>query len=271
MLSQTRAPLSFYALKNLYEQDPPGVIQDIPPDEQIHGGDTDHYFRVGNSALRGIKSAMLVAGRATFENILDFGCGHGRVLRILRAAFPAARLTAWDLMPEAVEFCARTFDAIPVVSRVKPEQIELEGNYDLIWCGTVFTNLSRRHWLGVLDLLYRSLAPRGLLVFATQGRFVAERIRGGVCNYNLDAQGLPQLLAEFERDGFAYRDYPLDFLRREFPLAISEYGISIQTPVWVCSQLARYPDLQLLTYTERGWDRHQDVVACIRDDFGVSR
>jgi SAM-dependent methyltransferase len=268
MPTQTRAPLGLYALKNLYEQNPPGVIQDIAPDEHMHLGDTAHYFSVTNSALRGIKLAMLAAGKETFQNILDFGCGHGRVLRILRAAFPPAQITACDLIPEAVAYCAQTFDAVPVLSQVDPDQIQLEGNYDLIWCGTVLTNLSRKHWLGVLDLLHRLLAPKGVLVFTTQGRFVADRIRSGIFNYDLDDRELPRLLAEFERDGFAYRNYPTDFLRRQFPVEITEYGISIQTPVWVCSQLARYPDVRLLTYTERGWDNHQDIIACIREDVG---
>jgi SAM-dependent methyltransferase len=265
MNSQARASLALYALKNLYEQNPPNIIEDIAPDEQMHVGDAGHYFDVANSALRGIKLAMLAAEKDTFENILDFGCGHGRVLRILRAAFPDARITACDLIPAAVDYCAQIFGAIPVLSQESPDQIELEGGYDLIWCGTVLTNLNHDSWLGCMNLFHRSLAPDGVLVFTTHGRFVAERIRGGISNYDLDEHELPGLLEEFDQNGFVFRNYPLDFLRRQFPVEIAEYGISIQAPAWVCGQLAQFVGFRLVTFTERGWDNHQDIIACVRD------
>ena len=46
--------------------------------------------------------------------MLDFACGHGRVMRTLKAAFPDALLTACDIDRDGVDFCARTFGAAPV-------------------------------------------------------------------------------------------------------------------------------------------------------------
>ena len=99
------------------------------------------------------------------------------------------------------------------------------------------------------------LEPQGVLVFTTGGRYVAEGQRSGDISYHrLPPEGLRGMLADYDRDGFGYRDFP----------DATDYGTSIATPSWVCSQLERFPGFKLLTYTERGWDRHQDVVACQR-------
>ncbi len=83
--------------------------------------------------------------------------GHGRVLRALKAAFPGAHLTACGHRRDGVEFCARVLGATPIVSRENPAEIELEGPYDLIWCGSLLTHMDAARWPGFLDLL--SLAP----------------------------------------------------------------------------------------------------------------
>ena len=56
------------------------------------------------------------ASRHGFESILDFGCGFGRVLRMLKAAYPEARLTAADVKREGVDFCARRHLGVSIAS-----------------------------------------------------------------------------------------------------------------------------------------------------------
>src|SRR4051812_20897648 len=56
----------------------------VDPHDAMHVGDGEHYLRVGLSAMRCIRAAT--AG--TPRRILDLPCGHGRVLRMLRAAYP---------------------------------------------------------------------------------------------------------------------------------------------------------------------------------------
>jgi hypothetical protein len=68
-----------------------------------------HYFSVRLSALRAIEGAI-AHSNANFDvgRILDFPCGYGRVLRFLRARFPAASITAYDIDPVALDFCKHT-------------------------------------------------------------------------------------------------------------------------------------------------------------------
>lgn len=59
-------------------------------DESVPGA-REHYFMVGRSALRCVEVAMFTAGKTRDARILDLSCGHRRVMRWLRAAFPKPR------------------------------------------------------------------------------------------------------------------------------------------------------------------------------------
>ena len=129
------------------------VNDQIAPDDGMWDGNPSHYFGVGQSALHCIKVSMLAAGIETFTNILDLPCGHGRVLRHLQHAFPRAQLTACDINMSATEFCARTFGAAPVKGYESPGKIALQGNYDLIWVGSLLTHFGFFGWRWLSPIL----------------------------------------------------------------------------------------------------------------------
>src|SRR4051794_35051512 len=78
-----------------------------PLDTMFRWHERDHYFSVGRSARECIAACMLAAPNADAARILDFGCGYGRVLRVLGEEFPRASITASDVDREAVDFCER--------------------------------------------------------------------------------------------------------------------------------------------------------------------
>jgi len=242
-----------YQLKELFEQKTSNVIREISPNDSMYVTE-EHYFSVGHSALKCIKLAMLAAGKEDFKNILDLPCGHGRVLRMLKAAFSKAQITACDLDRDAVDYCAKVFGATSVYSKKQPDQIAIQGKFDLIWCGSLLTHLKSSHWGSLLNLFNSLLCPGGLLIFSTQGRCSIHWIRSGICTYDLDSTQLSILLDGWERNGFGYVDY----------LNMNDYGVSVSSLAWVLLQLEKLPDLRLLTVTEMGWDNHQDVIACVR-------
>jgi SAM-dependent methyltransferase len=259
-----RSPIRLAELRELFEWQPANVHAEISPEDGMYvEGHRDHYLSVGRSALQGIKLAMLAAGKDDCQDILDMGCGYGRVLRTLKAAFPEARLTASDLLRDAVDFCAKAFGATPAYSKERPEQIRINGTFDLIWCGTMLTNLNSDRWRGFFDLFHSLLRPGGILVFTTHGHLVADRLRNRSDTYGLQENVVRKLLEDYDRLGFGYGDYSADVL--QIAHIESDYGISVSSPSWVCSRVAELPSLRLLTYTARGWDNHQDVVACVRD------
>jgi hypothetical protein len=82
------------------------VIEEISAKDAMFAGNFEHYFTVGFSAMRCINVAMHAAQLTEFGSILDMPSGYGRVLRILKAYFPKARLTACDLNGFHVNSCS---------------------------------------------------------------------------------------------------------------------------------------------------------------------
>ena len=235
------------------------VNEDISEQDGMFDGSRDHYFSVGQSARYSIEVARMAAGIETFDNILDLPCGYGRVLRHLQVAFPGAQLTACDINRDGVDFCAATFGAVPVYGHNSPGEIQLEGNYDLIWVGSLLTHLDESRCSAFLAHFHANLRPKGLLVFTLHGRTVADRMRAQISNYGLDLTGVSQVLQRYATEGFGYASYPV-----ATPAVGEDYGISLASPCWAYNQIQKLPDMQLVNYTEKGWDNHQDVVSLRR-------
>jgi SAM-dependent methyltransferase len=227
------------------------VIKEISPRDAMFGGDEEVYFEAGRSALECVESALTSAGAARPARILDLPCGHGRTLRALKAGFPDAELIACDIDPDGIGFCARVLGALPVQSHFSPEHVEIPGKVNLIWCGSLLTHLDSFRWDGFLSLFERSLANDGVLVFTTHGRAMAERL--GAVSLRDFVRPTDNLLADYERYGFGYSDYPR---------TPREYGISLSSPAWVRTLLEQRPGLREVDYMESAWGM-QDVVACV--------
>jgi SAM-dependent methyltransferase len=227
--------------------------REISPEDNMIGTGPERYFRWGLSALECIRLGLRAAEyEGPLRTVLDLPCGHGRVLRMLAAAYPGARLHACDLNEDAVRFCSRTFGAVPVLSDERPEQIVLPGRYDLIWVGSLFTHIDVSSWLGFLRLLIDHMTPGGVLVFTTLGRtFAGELERAERKATIADPESF---LAAYQRDGFAYQDFP----------STHGYGLAAARPSWVCATLEQYSEIELISYTEGGWNGRQDAVACRR-------
>ena len=242
------------ALEALAEP-PPGVEQEIAAgDEMFTTGRRDLYFQLGAAALRAVRLALLTAGKGAPARILDFPCGHGRVLRMLKAEFPDAALAAGDLNADGVAFCARRFGATPIESSLRAEEVAIEGRFDLVWCGSLLTHLDRDRWPGFFSLLVGAVDRGGVLVFTAYGRDRAERIRSRTALHGIGEHGARKILGEYDRDGFGYADYEGQELS----------GMSLTSPAWVCDRIAAESSLRLVSYTESGWHGQQDVIAVSR-------
>lgn len=229
-----------------------GVSREISPEDEMFLGDAEHYFDVGDSALHCVESALrsLHRRKETVGRILDLPCGHGRAMRFLRKAFPQARLTACDLNISGVEFCAKIFAAEPVISVEDVTRIPLPGEFDLIWCGSLLTHLSRNRCAAFLELFQRVLATGGILVFTLHGRSYEQTLVNGKDLSQLTAGQITALLAEYRQTGFGYVDYA----------GGTGYGFSLAHPSFVTSTLISAPGWRLVGYHERGWDKRQDVI-----------
>ena len=229
-----------------------GVLQDIAPGDEMYRENEAHYFDVGESALHCIETALSAARRpkASITKILDLPCGYGRVMRFLQKEFPNAKLTACDLNQDGIDFCEKKFGARPVVSQVDAQNIPLYEEFDLIWCGSLLTHLSKENCASFIQLFQRLLRPGGVVVFTTHGRRCAIELKMGKHRCGLNDKQIAQLLIEYSRTGFGYVDYT----------SVSGYGISLALPSFVMAKFLQHPEWRLLGYHEAGWDKRQDAI-----------
>lgn len=172
-----------------------------------------HYVSVGLSALRIIEAAL---DGTEPRSILDLPSGFGRVTRVLRARFPRAIITACDLDPESVEFCAARFGARAALSVPDFNQLQLGESYDLIWVGSLITHLPPQQTRQFFAAMGRHMTARSVLVVSSHGPSTIPRLREQ--GYGLRSEAAIELVAEYEQTGFGYRDYICDD---------SVYGVSL--------------------------------------------
>ena len=238
------------------------VITEISQNDGMFEGNSEHYFHVGESAIQSIHSAISDSGKKTedIKNILDLPCGHGRVLRFLKADFPDARITACDLDKDGVDFCTKTFGAIPVYSSNILSEISLERNFDLIWVGSLLTHLDLNNWYKFFKFFSEKLNPDGLLIVSFHGPYLFQRILENEKFYSLTSEGLISLQKQYEKNQFGYVNYPQQ----------TDYGVSVSAPLNTFRVLKKFPELEIISYTAKAWDEHHDVICCKKNSIGYA-
>jgi SAM-dependent methyltransferase len=147
------------------------------PEEDVQLGFTgdkgDAVMRDGFAAYRLFRNLYEhhVGPIAHCENILDFGCGWGRIIRFFLKDIEPSRLLGVDPVEEMVALCKQqnrwcVFERIP---NVPPSHLK-ENTFEWIYSFSVFSHLSEEMHNKVLAELSRLLKPGGLLVVTTRGR-----------------------------------------------------------------------------------------------------
>jgi SAM-dependent methyltransferase len=226
-----------------------GIDPTVHPDDHMFRSNPalDQYDTVGESAIRAIFSVLAAAPKDAVWRVLDFGCGHGRVARHLRAFFPAAEMWFADSDPSCIDFCAQTFNGTPIRSPADFTDLELPSGLDLIWVGSVFTHIDLERMKILHGKLFDALGPGGLLVATFHGRRWHEITRH-------QEQWAP-MTRDYETTGMAYQSYGREDL--------GDWGVSLSSVETVIG-LGRREDAQLIGYTETGWANLQDVAAWMR-------
>jgi SAM-dependent methyltransferase len=235
---------------------PAQVIDEVSPNDTMYSWGPRAYARQGRMAVETVRLAMLTAGKARLDSILDFGCGHGRMLRTLKAGFPSASLTACDTDRDGVDFCARVFGATPVYSSADPAEIDIEEQFDLIWCNSFFTHVDLAGWRRFLPFMESLLAQDGIFIFTTAGRGPVELLRDEPSRWWLkwmlrDDSIRTGFLEDYYRDGFAHRGG-----------SGKGWGYTAASPSWVCGRLEELTRLRLLGVAE---GPHVDTFSCSRE------
>ncbi len=101
--------------------------------------------------------------------VLDFGCGWGRVTRLLTRDVAPGRLHGCDPVQGIVDVCRAS--RVPAqIERTDfvPDRLPFDHKFDLVFAFSVFTHLSERAHEACLSVLYDSLQPDGVLVLTVR-------------------------------------------------------------------------------------------------------
>jgi SAM-dependent methyltransferase len=232
------------------------VSRKIDPLDQMWESGPKWYFQVGQSGLDVVKKILTLSRNVKVTSILDLPCGHGRVGRYLRAAFPEARITFCDLDPEGVAFCAREFGGIPLLSKPELSDVEFHGQFDVIWVGSLFTHVDRECTERWLHHLCAVLAPNGILVTTFHGRWAIEV----QAKYHrmIDEETWQKIIRQYDAEGYGFASYP--------SMASSKYGISLARASKIVEMVESIPGVRMLAYIERGWADNHDVLGLAKTD-----
>jgi SAM-dependent methyltransferase len=234
------------------------LITAISPEDDMHNPAdpiaTARYMYVGLNALELILEAMTLARKQEIAAILDMPCGFGRVLRHLRAAFPSAAIHACDLYENRVQFCAKRLGAIPIKSKEELKDLDFAEKFDLIWCGSLLTHLPQRLFADALVLFSRSLQQGGIAVVTLHGRWTPFNQHHHI-KYISD-ELFASAEQDFYRSGFGYADYQAPSIYK----GQRNYGVSLAAPWYVLRLLEDDESVSVLSYRERAWDDHHDVL-----------
>lgn len=106
---------------------------------------------------------------ASGANILDFGCGCGRLIRHF-AAENKYNLFGSDLNSELINWCNKNFTFGNFQTNKIFPPLNFEDNFfDLIYARSVFTHLSKDLQLAWIKEIKRILKPGGIFYFTTHG------------------------------------------------------------------------------------------------------
>jgi SAM-dependent methyltransferase len=184
-----------------------------------------YYVETALDAVALVRDALRDAGGDLARaEVLDFGCGHGRVVRHFAQA--AGSISACDLDHEGVRFCARRLGARPILGHTDLSLVRL-ATYDAIWVGSVLTHLPVATGRDVLHLLAAHLRPGGVLVVTTASERTLEQYLETMEWLAPAAEGIR---AELDGDGATYITYPQN--------PDGSYGLTFHTDGWLDASLA---------------------------------
>src|SRR5690554_4895026 len=159
--------------KNLdFKNEYPNVS--LPPDYLIYESfklDYRKYYVDGRETAGWL--IQLLAGHVKLDgvDILDWGCGPGRIIRHLNLFIGAdCRLYGTDYNTKSIEWCTQNIPSISFKNNRLDAVLPYDDHFfDVIYGLSVFTHLSEPMHYSWYNELMRVLKPDGILLFTTQG------------------------------------------------------------------------------------------------------
>jgi len=162
------------------------------------------------------------------RTILDFGCGYGRILRLMYYYSPPARIWGLDPWDKSIELCRA--DGVLgqlAVSDYLPTALPVGDTiFDFIYSFSVFTHLSERATTLALSTLRRYVARDGLLVITIRPKEYWQQLDPALTPWIPSDRN--ELVARHDRSGFVFVPHGLETVSGEVT-----YGDTSMSIEWI--------------------------------------
>ena len=249
------------------------VLPGTPPDEiqiQFTGVAGDDTMRQAFEYYQFIKKAVEATGKSlsSCENVLDFGCGWGRIIRFFLKDLDGSRVCGIDCYESALELAQQgnRYCQFELIEPMPPTTLPA-GKYDVIYCYSVYSHLSEEAGTRWIQEFARLLKPGGLFVATTRRRDfieICERLReeqrqkpsdlpltlNGLLNAFVDYK---QALADYDAGKLCYSG-----IGGGGVLESSFYGETAIPKAYVQKEWTKY--LQFVNYVDAPNDYDQNII-----------
>jgi SAM-dependent methyltransferase len=211
-------------------------LPDVQPPEDVHA-----MVRGPSAAAGGVYEADLVANALASVGIdidgmraaLDFGCSSGRVLRVLRAAYPRTAWYGCDPNSRAVGWANEHLGGIEFFVNDDLPPLPLEtASLDLAYAISIWSHFSPALGLEWFREMHRLIRPGGNLVITTHGftsvAFYAERSLR-------TPQQSDEIAGALYRGGAWYK--PEFGETGDWGVTNPDWGTAFLSPEWLLTQL----------------------------------
>lgn len=239
---------------------PPGSGISLPPPvlrARVHGYlNGKGFLEAGKMCAGEIQSALHLVGKQLygFHDVLDFGCGCGRIVRNFSDHPASCRIFGTDIDSAAIAWCRAN---LPFASFKTNEPLPPlpwpEASFDLIYAFSVFTHLDEEYQFRWLEELHRALRPGGILLASTHGAYAQRDIAPRV-NFTQDEMNTLQTR------GFLFR--VLETGRFKLDGLPDFYQCAFHSREYVNREWSRL--FKVDHYIERGMNQHQDLILLSR-------
>jgi SAM-dependent methyltransferase len=194
--------------------------------------------------------------------ILDFGCGCGRMTRLLDM-LPGWQAFGSDVNPDHVEWCQESLKNVDTrLNGTAPPLPFDDATFDLICALSVFTHLPEAGATAWLADLGRVVKPDGLLILTTHGTAALDTIL--TSTPHLELMGRPRdefelMRQTFGETAYVFQPYAADVTGRA--KAGSEYGNTFIHPNRAITML-RDTGFDVREHLPAGMQAWQDVFVC---------
>ncbi len=228
--------------KPTYVPAPPARLR-----HRVHGSlDKESFLQVGNALAQNIRDLCAIENRDiySFEHILDFGCGSGRVLRNFPDAPASCKLHGTDIDPELVNWCKKYFPSVQWhTNGYQPPLPFADNSFDLIYAISVFTHLDEEFQHAWLRELHRIAKPGATIILTIHGEYCIGELTTS-CQNRVHSDGFMFITGA---TGWLKLDKLPDF-----------YQTAYHTKEYIRREWSVYFDI--VHYIERGICNFQDAV-----------